>query len=50
MPDVEVTQKLVTEDMQVFRATSDANFKKFPAKGSGQLQEEVTYYLYIYLC
>jgi hypothetical protein len=47
MPDVEVTQKLVTEEMQMFRATSDANLKKFTAKGSVKLQEEVIYYIYL---
>jgi hypothetical protein len=45
--DAEVTQKLVTEEMQTLGVTSDVNLNKFAAEGSVPWQEEVIYYIYL---
>jgi len=42
-----MTQKFVTEEMQMLRVTSDANVNKSAAEGSVPLQEEVIYYIYL---
>jgi hypothetical protein len=43
-----VTPKLVTEEMQILRVTSDATLKQSAAEGSVPLQEEVIYYIYLF--